>query len=364
MVPAAVPSSRPTPTAATTHFAASEAAGEGPGVTHKPPRRQPTSRVVNTFKSRYRSQSPSTSRSIKTLSGKLENDNHRLLGTRNSSGPSPKFLEPSLSVSPPSPPEASHSEKNRLLINLEIQDMLEKGAIHIVPFTQGNPGSSAHSFGPQKRRWSEASGEPETPEPVPSLRTLQNGRNPHGKGPTKKRRFYGQDRSEGRIFHSSPLSGRSEIYKIHVGRHPLPVCVPPIWPFQRLRGISKDHETSCSSFATTGHPNDHLFGRLAHHGPVARLSKLPCFNGSESPREFRFHHQLSEVTPNPSNSNGIPRHPDRLADNDSRSAKRQSQEGRVPIYAQLCVFDAQKSQRTLTFSCQCVPGTHGSLFLL
>ena len=37
---------------------------------------------------------------------------------------------------------------------------------------------------------------------------------------------------------------------------------------------------------------------------------------------------------------------------------------RVPIYAQLCVFDAQKSQRTLAFSCQCVPGTHGSLFLL
>ena len=37
---------------------------------------------------------------------------------------------------------------------------------------------------------------------------------------------------------------------------------------------------------------------------------------------------------------------------------------RVPIYAQLCVFDAQKSQRMLTFSCQCVPGTHGNLFLL
>ena len=36
---------------------------------------------------------------------------------------------------------------------------------------------------------------------------------------------------------------------------------------------------------------------------------------------------------------------------------------RVPIYAQLCVYDAQKSQRTLAFSCQCVPGTHGSLFL-
>ena len=37
---------------------------------------------------------------------------------------------------------------------------------------------------------------------------------------------------------------------------------------------------------------------------------------------------------------------------------------RVPIYAQLCVFDAQKSQRMLAFSCQCAPGTHGSLFLL
>ena len=37
---------------------------------------------------------------------------------------------------------------------------------------------------------------------------------------------------------------------------------------------------------------------------------------------------------------------------------------RVPIYAQLSVFDAQESQRTLAFSCQCVPGTHGSLFLL
>ena len=133
------------------------------------------------------------------------------------------------------------------------------------------------------------------------------------------------------------MSGRSEFYKIHVGRHPLRVYLPPIWPFQCPMGIYKDHETSCSSFATTGHLDDHLVGQLAHHGPILRPSKLPCFNSSASPREFRFHHQLSEVSPNPSNSNGIPRLPDRLADNDSCSAKRKSQEGkeRVPKCSKL-----------------------------
>ena len=130
------------------------------------------------------------------MSGKLGNDNHRLLGTRNSSGPSPKFLEPSLSVS-------SHFSLRRRPIAYQLRDSRHAGK-------GSNSHSSLHSgesrvhqltlFGPPKRRWSEASGEPDTPEPVPSLRTLQNGRNPHGKGPTKKRRFYGQDRSEGRIF--------------------------------------------------------------------------------------------------------------------------------------------------------------------
>ena len=152
------------------------------------------------------------------MSGKLGNDNHRLLGTRNSSGPSPKFLEPFLSVS--SPPRGFSLRRRPIAYQLRDSIHAGKGS---------NSHSSLHSgesrvhqltlFGPPKRKWSEASGEPDTPEPVPSLRTLQNGRNPHGKGPTKKRRFYGQDRSEGRIFHSSPLSGRSEIYKIHVGRH-------------------------------------------------------------------------------------------------------------------------------------------------
>ena len=47
------------------------------------------------------------------------------------------FLSPPFQSVPPL--EASHSEESWSLIKLEIQDMLEKGAIHMVPFTwEGN----------------------------------------------------------------------------------------------------------------------------------------------------------------------------------------------------------------------------------
>ena len=162
-MPAAVPSFRPTPTAATTHFAASKATGEGPGDTHKPPGFSPTVGRLTPSKA---GQSPLTSRSVKTLSGKLGNDNHRLLGTRNSSGPSTKFLEPSLSVS--SPPRGF--SLRRKLITHQIRDSRHAGkgsnshgSLHLGGESQVH---QLTLFGPQKRRWSEASGERETPEPV------------------------------------------------------------------------------------------------------------------------------------------------------------------------------------------------------
>lgn len=63
-------------------------------------------------------------------------------------------------VSPPVqtvfPQEASLSGDDRSLVTLEIQELLQKGAIHLVPPSQETPGFLSSLFlVPKKRGWSE-----------------------------------------------------------------------------------------------------------------------------------------------------------------------------------------------------------------
>ena len=145
---------------------------------------------------------------------------------------------------------------------------------------------------------------------------------------SKKRRFHGQDRSQRCIFNSPPLSGTSKVCEVQLGGHPLQVCLPSLWSVHCPSSIYQNHETSCSSVKAAGHQIDHLFGRLAHHGPVERNAELSCFNDSSPFREFRFYDQLSQVSSNPSHNNGIFRLSHRLPGNNPSFAEGQSQKGK------------------------------------
>ena len=146
-----------------------------------------------------------------------------------------------------------------------------------------------------------------------------------GEKPFKKRRFHGQDQSQRCIFHSSPLPGASKVCEVQMGGHPLRVCLPPLWSVHCPSSIYQNHETSCSSVKAAGHQIDHLFGRLAHHGPVERNAELSCLNDFSPFRQFRFYDQLSQVSSNPSHNNGIFRLSHRLPGNDPSFAEGQSQ---------------------------------------
>ena len=156
--------------------------------------------------------------------------------------------------------------------------------------------------------WPETGSELEASEPIPSLRALQSGRNSYGKKSSKKMRFYGQDRSQRRIFHRPPLPGTSNVREIQIGRHPLRVCLPPLWSCPS--GIYENHETHCSFFTAAGHQIDNVFGQLAYHGPVKRNSELSCLYNSSSVRE------LPQVSFNPGHANGIFTLSHRLPNND------------------------------------------------
>ena len=212
VVPTETPSFRPTLTGTPTRFVApSEATGEGPRATFQLPQRQPTSREASIFNYRYGSQfnsyageSSSTSGSFKALYDKLGKDNHRL-----------QYFFKRL----PFQRKITHLRNSRKACN-------SCGS----PFTRESRFRQLPLFSPQKRRWSETGGDLKATEPIPSFRALQKGRNSYGERSSKKRRFYGQDRSQRRIFHNPPLPGTSKVRAIQGGRHPFPVCLPPLWP--------------------------------------------------------------------------------------------------------------------------------------
>ena len=168
-------------------------------------------------------------------------------------------LRPSLNfVSPPVqtifPPETSLSEEDHSLVTLENQEMLQKGAIHMVPPSQATPGYLSCLFLVPKKGGVQRL--------VVNLKPL-NQFLPYEhfkmegihivKYLFKKRRFHGQDRSQRCIFNSPPLSGTSKVCEVQLGGHPLQVCLPSLWSVHCPSSIYQNHETSCSSVKAAGH---------------------------------------------------------------------------------------------------------------
>ena len=152
MVPIETPSFRPSLTATPTHFVApSEAAGEGQGVSFQPPKHQSTSREANEFNYRYGSQFNTYAGESPSLAGRLRHCsiNWEKITTDSWVLETVQGLRLNF-VSPPVqtifPQEASLSEEDHSLVTLEIQEMLQKGAIHMVPPSQTTPGYLSSLF--------------------------------------------------------------------------------------------------------------------------------------------------------------------------------------------------------------------------
>ena len=85
------------------------------------------------------------------------------------------------------------------LIDLEIQHMLEKEAIHVVPPEELHQGFVNSIFLVPKKRGGQrpvVNLPPPPPQSVHPLRTFQNGGDSYVEGSVKKRGLYGQDRPE------------------------------------------------------------------------------------------------------------------------------------------------------------------------
>ena len=143
------------------------------------------------------------------------------------------------------PLPVSHSQENSDLIDLEIQRMLQKEAVHVV-----SPGDTQQGFVstiflvPPKRGWSEACCEPPRFKSVSLLRTFQNGGHSYVRGPVKEKRLYGQDRPEGCLFHSAHMEEPPQISEVHLERDNVRVCLPSLRHVKRSQGIHKAYEAS------------------------------------------------------------------------------------------------------------------------
>ncbi len=131
-----------------------------------------------------------------------------------------------------------------------------------------------------QKRWRELPGsELETPKSIFSVRTLQDGRCSHAKGPAKRRGLSSKDRSQGCLFDSSNLERSPEVLALSIEGFHARICMPSLWTGHSSQGLHKIDET--------------------------------CFN-PESPRKSGICNQLQEIPTCTKSTDRISRFPHRF----------------------------------------------------
>ena len=85
-----------------------------------------------------------------------------------------------------------------------------------------------HLPGSQKEWGTEASDQPESPQPVCSPRTLQDGGHPHLEGPTEARRLVGKNRPQGCLSGDSHSPDTQRLPQVPIPRQNIPLHLPVV----------------------------------------------------------------------------------------------------------------------------------------
>ena len=154
-------------------------------------------------------------------------------------------------------------------VQVEVDKMFLQGAIH--------PGGvcQQHISGPQKRRRSSPCCQFKESEFLSGFPTFQNGGNPHVKGPSKKRRFYGKIGPQRRILYCPSLVRASKVLKVPMEGKSMGICVSPLRAGQCSQNIHKNHETCGGNSAELRDSTDYISKRSSNHSRLGADCQTP-----------------------------------------------------------------------------------------
>ena len=118
-----------------------------------------------------------------------------------------------------------------------------------------------HLLGAKKGWWAQTHNQPEKVKRIYSPYSLQDGRNPHAKRPVKTGRFYGEDRSEGRVLRGTNRREGQAIPEVQVEEQNVPIQLPTFWTVMRSLGLYQDNEGSSRDLERNGSQAHHLHRR-------------------------------------------------------------------------------------------------------
>ncbi|KAG1140235.1 hypothetical protein G6F37_013015 [Rhizopus arrhizus] len=131
-------------------------------------------------------------------------------------------------------------------------------------------------------------------EPVPSSRTLQNGRGTGSKGNYRKRRLLVQNRFERRVRGSPNSSRISRFFKFPKSRHCVPIYVASVWAKRGPPRILQDYEACNRTLKKRGNSSRLLFGRYLYHGKNKTRNEFNNKTYQNTSRKIGVHYQLCE----------------------------------------------------------------------
>lgn len=118
-----------------------------------------------------------------------------------------------------------------------------------------------HFSSAKEKRPNEARHKSEISESVYKEDSFQNGNDRVGISDDATRRFYGIDRSKGRVFFGANSNGSSKISKIYLEKSQIPVHMPAVRPVVITKSFHKSIETGGGCTSTSGNKNGDLFRR-------------------------------------------------------------------------------------------------------
>ena len=148
---------------------------------------------------------------------------------------------------------------------------------------------------PQKGWGSQASNRSKTPKQLHSIRTLQNGINPHVKGSSKEGRLLSKSGLKGCLFNGTYLVKTPKIPSVPMEGLPPGVFLPAVWPSKCPKSVHKTTETSVVSPKAEGHSANSLPRRLLDNGRIETTCPSTCSNNIEHSGEVGICNKLPKV---------------------------------------------------------------------
>ena len=165
----------------------------------------------------------------------------------------------------------------------------------------------------------------ESPEPIPSYSTLQNGEHLYSQRYFEAGRLYGKNRPEGRVFQRQNFPRSQEVFEIPLERSCLPIQSSPFWFGHSTQSLFKDHARSDEDLTGEEHTTHSVSRRYFDLGQLPRSTQEIHQDGSTVPANTGFHLQLQEVCVRTGSSDRIPRIQGGLSENEDSPSSTESE---------------------------------------